>query len=209
MEVTAQLFRALANPVRMRMLRVVGVLGEQTVTQLAGAVRVEPHDVSYHVHILAMSGVLWRRRSGAFVYYRLAEEPSNEVTRAALSLLRGVFQDVRETDPRRVAECEKNGASGHSDDSLIECFTAFTHPRRLQIIRHLSKGDASDMSSVAEALRMSLSACSRHMAKLERRKLVKLGRAGGARICESARSGNDAVTALLAAVLHSMQVPQQ
>jgi len=204
METTVQLFRTLANRSRIRILRVLVVLDERRVAQVveaAGSVRCT---ASNHLHALAVSGLVWRRRSGRAVYYRLAEEPSNEVTRTVTLLLRRVFGRVRATDPRHVADCDQRESGEYSDDALFACFTAFTHPRRLQIIRHLAENGQVRPGRMAAALGMSPPACSRHVSKLSRRGMVRTVRSGGADVCELLAKGTSVGQTLLRAVLDQL-----
>jgi DNA-binding transcriptional ArsR family regulator len=76
MEATVRLFRTLANHRRLRLLRLLVVLKECRVSQLIDATGVSAGAVSNDLRALSVCGVVWRRRSGRAVYYRLAEEPS-------------------------------------------------------------------------------------------------------------------------------------
>ena len=169
MEHIAQLFRALANAVRLQIMRVLTVLGEMNVSQLAQATGAGLSRTSAHLKILAAAGLIWRRRSGRHVGYRPAERAGNPVTAAALRVLRRTFRAIGETDPKRVARADQRESPTSSDAALFACFTAFTHPRRLQIIRHLAREGTVATSELAEALSMSLPSCLRHLDKLERR----------------------------------------
>ena len=173
MEFIVQLFRALANHTRIRVLRLLAVLGEMTVSQLAEAVALESSLVSGHLRVLAAAGLVWRRRSGRAVAYRLAERAGNPVTAAALEVLQQVFRAIRATDPKRIALADQTGSPTSSDAALFACFTAFTHPRRLQILRHLAHHGAASPAELATCLSMSMCACLRHLAKLERRGVLR------------------------------------
>lgn len=119
MEFIVQLFRALANRERIRILRLLPVFREMTVSAIAEAVARHPSLVSDHLKVLAAAGLVWRRRSGCFV-----------------------------------------------------CFTALTHPRRLQIIRLLSRQGAASLGELGSTLSMSRRACERHVDKLRRRGFI-------------------------------------
>jgi DNA-binding transcriptional ArsR family regulator len=205
MEVTAQLFRALGDGVRLRILRVLAVLGEQTVGQLAEATQIDPCDASYHLHALSVCGVVWRRRSASFVYYRVADEPSNELTHAAVWFLRDVFKRVRKGDPRVVAESDQRHSGVISDDALIQYCEAFTHPRRLQIIRYLSTHGPSELAGMREELRMSPAACSRHVGKLLERRLLVKERVGMVTVCRLVPVNEDGLARLFEAVVRHLK----
>jgi DNA-binding transcriptional ArsR family regulator len=178
MEVTAQLFRALANPERTRILRVLTVCGEVRVGDLVDALSRLQGRVSRHLSLLATCGLVWRRRSGRCIYYRLADSPSNPVARGAVAFLRDVFGDVAPGEAREVAQADQRESAAQSDASLLSYFRAFTHPRRLQIIRHLSENGATVMEGLVESLHMSPPACSRHLANLTERDVVRREKAG-------------------------------
>jgi len=169
-EVTAQLFRVLANPARLRMLRALVVLGEKRVQELVeGAGRVQGR-VSADLRALASAGLVWRRRSGRAIYYRIAETPRNPIVRAALALLRKSFADVPVGLIREVMLNEGDG--GRTDAELLSQFSAYTHPRRLQIIRYLDEREEAMTEGITEDLSMSTQACLRHLGHLAERDIV-------------------------------------
>jgi len=204
MEIIAQRFRALASPVRIRMLRVLTVLGETSVNELAEATRILPCTASFHLRVLTSSGFLWRRRSGSLVYYDLAGNPSSGVTRVLLDLLRDVFQGVRYRNARRVAECDQKKSREYSDSALFACFTGLTHPRRLQIVREIDSQGTASSDLLVYRLHMSPQACLRHLSKLADRGFVHVTRTGR-RMAYSLATGECSVQLrLLKAVLAEM-----
>jgi DNA-binding transcriptional ArsR family regulator len=169
----------LANPERIRILRVLTVCGEVPVGGLVDALSRLQSKVSGHLSDLATSGLVWRRRSGRRIYYRIADGPSNPVTCGAVAFLRHVFSTVAPGEPRQVAQADQRESATHSDACLLSYFRAFTHPRRLQIIRHLSESGATSMEALVETLHMSPPACSRHLANLTERDIVRREKVGG------------------------------
>ena len=178
MEFVVQLFRALANSERIKILRLVVVLGPMNVSELAEALALELSLVSAHLKVLAAAGLVWRRRSGRTVGYRLAESTGNEVTACALRVIQEVFAPVRLRKPRSVANATQAKSPTHSDEALFACFTAFTHPRRLQIIRRIAKSGTASLVELVSELSMCRRSCWGHLEKLERRGLVERGTAG-------------------------------
>ena len=178
MEFIVQIFRALANYSRIRLLRLLCVLGELNASRIAKAASLRPADLSNHLGRLAAVGLVWRRRSGRFVLYRLGERSRHRVVAAALRALHNVFRGLRVRDPRRVADADQARSPVSSDQALFACFTAFTHPRRLQILRYLVRQGSAQLLELAGQLSMSARACSRHLDKLERRGFVRRVRAG-------------------------------
>jgi len=179
MEWMARLFRAVGNCERIRILRVLTVLGETRVCELVrGLSRVQGR-VSTDLGVLATSGVVWMRRSGRAVHYRMAEAPSHPVTQEAVRFVGAVFGDVRARDIARVAAADQGDSALRSDAALVAFFRGFTPPRRLQIIRYLSTNGAAHADHLVEALSMSPQACIRHVANLRERGIVKVERARG------------------------------
>jgi DNA-binding transcriptional ArsR family regulator len=183
MEATAYLFRALANHQRIQILRVLVVLGERGVAQMCEALGAHVDPVSRHLRLLAAAGLVWRRRSGRVVYYRLPETPRNPLTGAVIAFLHSAFQHIRTRDARRVARSSRGASLARSDARLFAYFTAFTHSRRLQIIRYLYEHGTAPMGVLPDQLGMSPQACWRHVSKLCRRGIAASERAGRATLC--------------------------
>ncbi|MES2714144.1 MAG: metalloregulator ArsR/SmtB family transcription factor [Pseudomonadota bacterium] len=70
-EVAADLFGLLAAPTRLRIVCVL-IEGEKNVTELLERVAVNQPNMSQHLATLYRSGVLARRRTGAQIFYRIA-----------------------------------------------------------------------------------------------------------------------------------------
>jgi DNA-binding transcriptional ArsR family regulator len=201
MEAAVSLFKALANEKRIQMLRVLSCLGEQKVSAIARAVALRPNLVSDHLAVLTATGVVWRRRSGRRVYCRIADSPSREIVREVVAVLRGVFRHVRTGDPRQVAASDQAESKERSDRALFACFTAFTHPRRLQLIRHLTRQGPLPVTALCEELSMSPQACHRHVAKLSRRGFMHAARRGRETVCSMVLEGDAPRMRLLRAVV--------
>lgn len=72
-EELAPLFKALADPVRLRLLSLIACHagGESCVCDLLDAFDVTAPSVSYHLKILREAGLLSSQRRGTWVYYRV------------------------------------------------------------------------------------------------------------------------------------------
>jgi DNA-binding transcriptional ArsR family regulator len=208
MEPTVRLFRTLANRARLRILRLLVVFKECRVSELIGATELGATTVSMHLRALSVCGIIWKRRSAEAVYYRIADAPANPLAQVALSLLKRTFRRVGERDPRLVAVCDEPPPPQQSDAILFSWFTSFTHPRRLQIIRHLSRFGASPQEDLVNELRMSPAAVCRHMSKLARRGMVR--KVGPQRMAkyELALDGSSDHSSLLQAVVNSLDSPE-
>jgi len=68
----ADRFKALAEPSRLHLLQVLRD-GEAAVGELVEATGFSQANVSKHLGVLLAAGFVARRRTGAFVYYRLAD----------------------------------------------------------------------------------------------------------------------------------------
>ncbi|MGC3994967.1 MAG: metalloregulator ArsR/SmtB family transcription factor [Propionicimonas sp.] len=78
-EIKANLFRALAHPIRIRVLELLVAAetaapgaGEVTVTALLADIDASPSHLSGHLGVLRQYGVVTSRRVGSHVYYRTA-----------------------------------------------------------------------------------------------------------------------------------------
>jgi ArsR family transcriptional regulator, arsenate/arsenite/antimonite-responsive transcriptional repressor len=72
-EELAPLFKALADPMRLRLLSLIACHdgGESCVCDLLGAFDVTAPSVSYHLKILREAGLISSERRGTWVYYRV------------------------------------------------------------------------------------------------------------------------------------------
>ncbi len=72
-ERAAEFFSVLSTPVR---LRIIGELcqSERNVKELLGCIPVSQPNMSRHLNVLYMAGVVGKRKSGTQVYYRIAND---------------------------------------------------------------------------------------------------------------------------------------
>ena len=80
-ERAAEMFAVLSKPIR---LRIVSQLcgGEKNVGQLLNQIGVAQPNMSQHLNIMYRSGILGKRRQGAQMFYRIADETAVVVCRA-------------------------------------------------------------------------------------------------------------------------------
>lgn len=69
----AELFRTLANPVRVRILEVLRGAGSLTVGEIQQQVGAEPSNVSQHLSLMRGRGLVTTRREGTSIWYSVAE----------------------------------------------------------------------------------------------------------------------------------------
>ena len=72
MESLVQLCRALANPQRLALVRLLALAGEQRVSAVSGALEMAQASTSSQLRVLTANGLLWQRRSGRYAFYRIA-----------------------------------------------------------------------------------------------------------------------------------------
>jgi DNA-binding transcriptional ArsR family regulator len=83
----AEFFRALAHPLRIRILEVLAAHGERTVNQMQQALGEEQPIVSQHLAKLRSSGVVEMRKIGTTAAYALADESTAELLKVARQIL--------------------------------------------------------------------------------------------------------------------------
>jgi DNA-binding transcriptional ArsR family regulator len=89
------------------------------------------------------------------------------------ALLRDVFASDK---PERVLPSLTTATGAASweavYEALVKMFTAYTHLRRLMLLRYLARRGACSVEQLCEQLKMSTAAAHRHLRKLRRRALV-------------------------------------
>jgi ArsR family transcriptional regulator len=95
-ELIARRFRALAEPMRIRLVDELRS-GEATVGELAEALGASQQNVSRHLAVLADAGILGRRKAGNHVHYRIADEAVLTLCEDVCGSLRQRFASLSET----------------------------------------------------------------------------------------------------------------
>ena len=179
LEVITASCRALACEARLVVLYHLSVVPELQASKLAGRAHTPADHVSQHLRRLVAADLLRCRRSGRYVYYRL-HIPSSRPSRLALGrLVRHAFADTewatQRWDEQGIIHLSPRAASVlpkevlRAADVVFDAATAFSHPRRLQILRVLADGKSHPIGTLGRSLHMSPLACSRHLDKLRRR----------------------------------------
>ena len=72
----AQVFKALGDPVRLRLVSLIGARqgGEACVCDLTGAFDLTQPTISHHLKVLREAGIIDSERRGTWVYYRLVPD---------------------------------------------------------------------------------------------------------------------------------------
>jgi DNA-binding transcriptional ArsR family regulator len=85
-EKAADLFAVLSTPIRIRIISEL-CQGEKNVGQMLENIDIAQPNMSQHLNIMYRSGVLGKRRQGAHMFYRIADESAVMVCRAVCTQL--------------------------------------------------------------------------------------------------------------------------
>lgn len=85
---SARVFKALADPVRLQLLSLIGAGadGEVCVCELTDSFDLSAPTISYHLKVLRQAGLIVGERRGTWIYYRLVNDAFDD----AASVLTGV-----------------------------------------------------------------------------------------------------------------------
>ncbi|HEX3705484.1 MAG TPA: metalloregulator ArsR/SmtB family transcription factor [Mycobacteriales bacterium] len=73
------LLKALADPVRLRLMSLIAAAGETCVCDLTGPFEVSQPTISHHLKVLRESGLVSSERRGTWIYYRVEREALDAV----------------------------------------------------------------------------------------------------------------------------------
>jgi ArsR family transcriptional regulator len=109
---SARMFKAFADPVRLRLLNLLAEDREVCVCHLHEALDLRQPTVSRHLAYLRRSGLVVGRKEGLWVHYRLAK-PGSSLHRVLIASLesclsdRQVFHEDRRRLARAVSSCDR------------------------------------------------------------------------------------------------------
>lgn len=146
--------RVLANRQRLLLLRHLLLRSESTVSNMAREMELSVSSTSQHLRALNARGLLAVRREGRYVFYRVGGDDSVPDAAAILA-----------------SACDMLRVSKRAVESVFRVVTACTHPRLLDILRSLGRGDQT-MVVIGNATGISRPALHRHLSKLESRGFV-------------------------------------
>ena len=146
--------RVLANRKRLKIFGFLLIGDGQTVSSVARHARISLSAASKYLRLLESRGLLVANRIGARVKYRA---PGNRTTPngSLVSVLRAIFDRSPKPEP-----------------AIFRLVTAFTHPRRVDILRAL-RGGPLTIDQLQAVTPMSPRALQRHLSKLEKRGFVR------------------------------------
>lgn len=146
--------RVLSQEGRLKLLWLLFENEEQCVSQLMRRAEMTRPNTSIQLKTLYLSGLIRFRREGMNVIYRAEADSRLKNSVFLLDALRGCF-DARD-----------------SFESIIRQVTAFTHERRIEIVRALKNGPLSVAQLISQC-GITSSALYRHLLKLESRNVVR------------------------------------
>jgi len=113
MDRDAEIFQALGDTTRLRLLNILDQTGEICVCELVDALRIPQYNISRHLQLLASVGWVEDRRQGKWVYYRIARQlkPYQRDLLRAIEHLRDERGDFRKDEARagRRFKLRRNG----------------------------------------------------------------------------------------------------
>lgn len=93
-----EVFRALADQTRIRIVRLLFICGEAAVGELVDALRLPQYSVSRHLSILRHAGIVSERREGVWRYYSIVPKPESFAGRVLSLTESGLNEEILETD---------------------------------------------------------------------------------------------------------------
>lgn len=146
--------RAVANETRLQLLWKIFEEKKLSVEELAQHAGITEQNASIQLSLLAAQGLITPTRGKRKVFYFPKAEPGNETSRLVLCALR---------------ECHTGRMSFKA---VIHQATAFTHERRIQLVRGLTPA-AKSFDDLLQQTGMSTASLARHLNKLMRRGIVQ------------------------------------
>ena len=146
--------RVLANETRLRILQRLMRGAELCVSDVADAEKLSAVVASQHLRLLHDSGFLHLTRKSKWVFYRAEVNPAVPYAKIIYSPLKTalVFENTQ-------------------IKTIFRIFTAFTHPRRIELTNVLSKRESS-FENLLASCDISGMALHRHLKKLISRKFI-------------------------------------
>jgi DNA-binding transcriptional ArsR family regulator len=86
-EAYSQIFAALSEPVRIRIIRMIAATDELPCIRLDDALTISKSTISYHIKVLHHAGLISVRKDGRFYHYRVRREAFGKLVPGFLDLL--------------------------------------------------------------------------------------------------------------------------
>jgi len=177
MDLIIAVCRALANKPRLRLLRLIYEQSGRTVESLAVDAKLPADAASKHLKLLRGLHLIQMTPSGRCVHCSPAppESTNNDFLRDIQKLLTQLFGD-KDLNRTLAQVCDSGVTAPQGWDTAFEAMlkhaTAFTHLRRLLLLRWLSRKGPCRPEELAAGAQMSADAARRHLDKLRRRGVI-------------------------------------
>jgi ArsR family transcriptional regulator, arsenate/arsenite/antimonite-responsive transcriptional repressor len=99
----ADSFKALGDPIRLRLFYLLSLKDELCVCHLTDALELPQSTVSRHLAVLRHAGLVDTRRDGKWIHYRL----DGGLTQTLVSMIRELADDTQRADAERLAATMK------------------------------------------------------------------------------------------------------
>lgn len=191
MDFLIRLFRTLAFERRLRIVQLASRQPGITLGEIQSELSMPEPDASKHMKLLSAHGIIDSRPSGSYLLARRASpaETGHVVLKRVRLLLGRYLKDDTLAEAAR-AVCPHAGCDDWSGVLRAMCFefTAYTHLRRLLILRMLSRQGKADLLTIMHTIGMSHSAARRQTDKLIRRGVLRAVRSGNKYVVELAKT---------------------
>lgn len=148
----APMFKALSDPIRLRLLSLIASTSEACVCDLTDAFDVTGATISHHLRVLREAGLVDCDRRGTWVYYRLRKEALNNLGGLLLAVPQdharpaGEAAEVAPRAPEQRAPLHQLKLISSRDDVV----RLLADPLRAQIVQVLAAGPACTSHLVAD-----------------------------------------------------------
>ena len=146
----APLFKALSDPVRLRLLSLIASAAEVCVCDLTDAFDVTGATISHHLRVLREAGLVDCERRGTWVYYWIKAEALDQLGH----LLVAVPQERDQRSPVQPPSTVTPALASRSHRTLIsedaDVVRLLSDPLRARIVELLAEGPASTSELVAD-----------------------------------------------------------
>ncbi|MFZ4395620.1 MAG: ArsR family transcriptional regulator [Kiritimatiellia bacterium] len=146
--------RVLAHPRRLQLLRELLLEAPQSVSECARRGRIPRVSTTMALRQLQARGLIRAERVSRWVMYRPLADPLVAHAAAILDAMRAALKPAQPDWPQ-----------------IVRAVTSFTHERRIRVVQALAQQQLT-VEQLAATCHISLPALSRHLAKLERRKVI-------------------------------------
>lgn len=187
MDFLIRLFRALACGPRLQIVQLTSRQPGIALHEIQSELSIPEPDASKHMKLLSANGIVDSRPSGRYLLTRPAKpsETALVVLRCVRALLgRYLREDALPEAVQAVCPEREGGDWGVVLDAMQFEFTAYTHLRRLLILRMLCERERADLLAIMRTIGMSHSAARRQTDKLVRRGILREVRSGNRYVME-------------------------